>query len=111
MKKAKLEASPKPVKQTKKAPVKLTAAKPKTGCTFVWHKTPDAQKVLLAGDFTNWNLFPMEKSNGKFQASLELPPGEYRYKFVVDGIWYSDPSAEESMVNEYGTRDSLIRVE
>jgi len=103
--------TPKKAKTAKTRATTTTASKQKAGCLFKWHQTPDAKEVLLAGDFTNWNPLPMTKNNGMFHTSVKLPPGEYRYKFVVDGIWHSDPAAEESMINEYGTRDSLMRVE
>ena len=111
MKMTKPIITPKKTKTAKTGTTTTTASRQKTGCLFQWQKTPEAKEVLLAGDFTNWTLLPMKKNNGTFHASLELPPGEYRYKFVVDGIWHSDPDAKESMINEYGTRDSLVRVE
>lgn len=63
--------------------------------TFTWHNTPDAQKVYLVGDFNEWDTQaePMTKRKGQFSKSLKLAPGQYQYKFVVDGEWKVDPAA------------------
>jgi hypothetical protein len=54
---------------------------------------PGAKSVFLVGDFNNWNptLEQMYSVDGKFEVSLYLLPGIYRYKFVVDGTWVVDP--------------------
>jgi hypothetical protein len=54
---------------------------------------PGAGDVYLVGDFNNWNatLEGMDKTDGTFEVYLFLLPGTYRYKFVVDGEWTTDP--------------------
>ncbi len=56
-------------------------------------KAPPGSSVYLAGDFNNWNptLEMMNEVNGRYEVRLFLVPGSYRYKFVVDGKWISDP--------------------
>lgn len=71
----------------------------------------DARQVSLAGSFSDWKPVRMSKRRGRFQASLLLAPGAYQYKFMVDGEWKHDPAAEESVVNEFGTLNSVVRVE
>jgi len=78
--------------------------------TFEWNSNLKAKKVSLAGSFNNWTPIAMPKRKGKFQTSLELAPGEYRYKFIVDGEWQHDPAAEQSVPNEFGTLNSIVRV-
>ena len=54
---------------------------------FVCHAL-DAQDVLLAGSFDGWDpqATPMQpRGEGTWRAELELAPGLYEYKFVVDG--------------------------
>jgi hypothetical protein len=54
---------------------------------------PGVSKVALAGNFNNWNpdeLF-MVKIKGGWQLPYVLAPGNYEYKFIVDGEWISDP--------------------
>jgi len=75
---------------------------------------PGAKKVLLAGDFTDWEASArkMTKKPGRsavFSTSLSLAPGSYEYKFIVDGEWREDPAAE-SRRNSFGTRNAVITV-
>ena len=59
---------------------------------------PDARKVNLAGSFNAWNsgeLFMLKDSTGWFLPYV-LAPGNYEYKFIVDGNWIPDPAAEFS---------------
>lgn len=80
---------------------------------FSYNVKPDAKQVFLVGDFNNWNqrTDPMVKRRGAFEKSKQLAPGEYQYKFVVDGEWYPDPAAEKQIPNKYGTLNSVVRVE
>jgi len=75
---------------------------------------PRAKEVLLVGDFTNWQAKPlmmdrMKPRSRTFAAAVNLPPGTYEYKFIVDGEWVADPKAD-SVLNEYGTGNSVITV-
>jgi len=53
-----------------------------------------AQQVSLVSDFNNWNMFgtPLAKTADGWECRLELLPGKYLYKFIVDGDWTADPS-------------------
>ncbi len=54
---------------------------------------PDAREVSLAGDFTDWqnNAIPMRhEGNGWWTTRLSLDAGEYRFRYVADGQWYTD---------------------
>ena len=69
--------------------------------------------VSLAGDFNNWNpqRHPMRLVGGNnYQTKITLPPGTYRYKFVVDECWIHDAGAEAQEWNEHGTLNSVVRV-
>lgn len=49
-------------------------------------EAPDASSVFLVGTFNDWNMrsTPMDRgADGEWTAVLQLPPGEYEYKFVV----------------------------
>jgi 1,4-alpha-glucan branching enzyme len=66
---------------------------------------PDAQSVLLAGDFTGWQQAPLKlkKSNGGvWKKTVSLPPGRYEYRLLVDGQWQDDPSCNERQANQFG---------
>ena len=65
----------------------------------------------MAGDFTNWKqrLFT-KKSHGDWNITVELMPGKYYYKYVVDNIWIRDPNNPKSEPDKYGGRRSIIEV-
>lgn len=81
--------------------------------TFICDLQRDPRQVFLAGDFNQWQLQTnrMTKSkDGSYRTIVKLPPGEYQYKFVVDGRWRNDPQAKSQVMNRYGTLNSVIRV-
>lgn len=73
-----------------------------------------AKKVYLVGDFNNWSPLadPLKDMNGDGHWSLfyPLPPGTYRYKFVVDGRWVPDPSNPDSEPDGFDGINSVVRV-
>jgi 1,4-alpha-glucan branching enzyme len=74
---------------------------------------PTAKKVSLTGSFDNWdiNAHPAKKdSKGSWSAKLNLKPGRYEYKFVVDGSWVNDPACKSSVANAFGSQNSVIEV-
>ena len=54
---------------------------------------PGAQNVFLAGNFNNWNPndIRMKRADSLWEAVYYLGPGNYEYKFIVDGEWILDP--------------------
>ncbi len=40
-----------------------------------------------------------------------LDAGDHQYKFVADGVWLSDPSSGNQVLNPFGTFNSIVRVE
>ncbi|MBI4721124.1 MAG: hypothetical protein HY770_07900 [Chitinivibrionia bacterium] len=78
--------------------------------TFIWPLVKDAREVCIAGDFNAWTPLPMTRLYDCFQTVVDLAPGEYQYKFIVDGEWKLDPSTEEEIHNELGAANSIIRV-
>ncbi len=77
-------------------------------------QAPGANTVALAGDFNNWQpeATPMERNGdgASFVALLPLPPGRYRYRYVVDGQWKSDPNNEYVESNPFGELNSVVEV-
>jgi len=75
---------------------------------------PNAREVFVVGDFNNWKMdqaSKLEKSeSGEWEKSFYLLPGEYRYKFVADGLWFWDPQNPEKEPNPYGDFDSVFKV-
>jgi 1,4-alpha-glucan branching enzyme len=87
-------------------------ANPDNSSVFVCKLNPDAKEVYLAGEFNDWDTRAdrMVKRKGEFRKTLRLAPGEYQYRFIVDGQWHSHPSAAAEVPNEFGTTNSIIRV-
>ena len=74
---------------------------------------PGAREVYVAGDFNSWRIGEesrLEKKNGVWVKTISLPPGRYRYRFVVDGKWMDDPNNPMKEKNPYGELDSLLNV-
>jgi 1,4-alpha-glucan branching enzyme len=73
---------------------------------------PAASSVLLVGDFTHWQKGPvtLRKSPDGIWHTVSLPPGEYHYRFLVDGEWRDDPECTLRMPNPFGTHDAVVRV-
>ncbi|KAK4358148.1 hypothetical protein RND71_023758 [Anisodus tanguticus] len=75
---------------------------------IVWHNS--ASEVLLTGSFDGWTTQrKMEKTRtGVFSVSLQLYPGSYEIKFIVDGIWKVDPL--RPIVHSNGHENNLLIV-
>jgi len=41
---------------------------------------------------------------------LLLAPGRYQYKFIVDGDWIADPTAQNNVPNEHGSLNLVVEV-
>lgn len=70
-----------------------------------------AKEVVLAGDFNQWesNKHKMKKNaEGSWSRTLILPPGQYEYKFLVDGKWKEDPRNPQVCSNCFGSINSVI---
>jgi hypothetical protein len=48
--------------------------------------------------------------DGTWSATLVLEPGNYLYKFVVDGKWMEDPNNPEKASDDYGGYNSVLTV-
>ena len=75
---------------------------------------PIAQDVQIAGDFSNWepveNIMVQQKENKIWKGAVQLKPGKYQYKFIVDGEWKIDPCNPEVMTSNTGVCNSLLIV-
>lgn len=74
---------------------------------------PGARYVQVAGDFNHWvpeDFVPSVKGEGIWRKLYHLPPGIYKYKFIVDGDWIVDPHNPRVESNPYGGTDSILEV-
>ena len=71
-------------------------------------------RVSIAGDFNNWNpaSTPMNRHEelGVWQACVDIPPGRYRYRLVIDGQWVKDPYNPTTETNPFGELNSVLEV-
>jgi hypothetical protein len=75
-------------------------------------KAPGADKVILSGSFNNWSNEgnQLDKKDSLWQETLELKPGYYYYRFLVDSLWTHDPANDWKIGS--GSKDyiSVIKV-
>lgn len=60
---------------------------------FIIYDT-EATKIEVAGSFNQWTpqpLFRNPSDAGMWGARFDLLPGEYQYKYLIDGQWTMDP--------------------
>ena len=62
-----------------------------TATDFSWSGT--ATSVQVSGEWDDWaERTNLSENNGQWSASLEIDPGMYCYKLIVDDNWIFDPS-------------------
>lgn len=89
----------------------IQASFPPRRVTFV---VPDRGQLSLAvaGEFNGWDgtSLAMTRRDGAWVLELELQPGVYQYKLVLDGRhWILDPDAD-TVPTPHGELNSLLRV-
>jgi hypothetical protein len=52
-----------------------------------------ARSVFISGSFNGWSTSgtPMRRAGKGWIVDMELAPGKYSYKYIVDGRWTTDP--------------------
>jgi hypothetical protein len=72
----------------------------------------DASVVALSGSFNAWNQSQLlfARDEGGWVCRVDLDPGVYRYKFIVDGDWLLDPSNPETAEDEAGNVNNVLEV-
>ena len=92
--------------------VELPAPSLKGETVFRLKGYADASLVVLTGTFNNWNqsqlLFAREE--GGWVCRIDLDPGVYQYKFIVDGDWLLDPSNPQTAEDEAGNVNNVVEV-
>ena len=76
-------------------------------------KAPHAARVQLAGDFNGWVLDGNDMSpvGRVWKKVVRLPPGRYQYRYVVDGVWQSDPLNPTVEPTPWGGYNSILVVD
>ncbi|MEL6539057.1 MAG: glycogen-binding domain-containing protein, partial [Bacteroidota bacterium] len=83
------------------------------GSKFILKGHQDAKFVSIGGFFNGWNVWdmPLKKTDQGWEGTLDLPPGRYPYKFIVDGVWTMDPNNTDTEDDGYGNTNSLLIVQ
>ena len=82
------------------------------GVEFTYYD-PAAFSVSVAGSFNNWdvNATPLVKDEeGTWRVVVQLEPGDYEYKFLVDGEWKEDPQNDQSRPNGFGSYNNVVNL-
>jgi chromosome partitioning protein len=76
-----------------------------------------AHDVRIAGDFNGWvpdkgvrSLIEAQGTGRVWTKILQLPPGTYEYRYVVDGEWREDPENPDVTISSVGGRNSVLVV-
>ncbi|MEW5846885.1 MAG: glycogen-binding domain-containing protein [Bacteroidota bacterium] len=79
---------------------------------FTLNAFPNAQKVMLAGSFNNWNPneLRLKKSENGWEISMFLREGTHAYKYIVDNIWVLDPANNDIRPDGRGNINSFIGI-
>ena len=75
---------------------------------------PNAEVVLLVGDFTEWEKSPLRltrETRGLWQTqATSLSVGLHAYKYIVDGVWQVDPHNPNRYTDGYGGFNSTFLI-
>lgn len=76
------------------------------------YEAPEAKEVLVSGSFSGWQeSYKMKKDrSGFWKTIIQLEPGRYEYRFLVDGEWRNDPRSSHRISNEFGSENDVIEV-
>jgi hypothetical protein len=110
-------AAPKPAPAPKEMMPKPAAPKseqqhmPMTKPVTFTIDAPYGWEVSLAASFNRWEPQPMVKdADGMWRLTVNLSPGTYQYRFLVDTEWKDDPGNNQRVPNEYGSYNSVVTV-
>ena len=73
-------------------------------------KFRSSEIVKIAGDFNSWQPQEMEREGEEWRCLLDLPAGQYAYKYFIKGEWVLDET-KKSSENEDGARNNVINVQ
>jgi CubicO group peptidase (beta-lactamase class C family) len=90
--------------------INLSAPSLQGNTTFRLKGYPAAKIVNLAGTFNEWkpSSIVCGKEGAEWICRVELKPGKYLYKFIVDGHWITDPANPTIEDDGRGNSNSVI---
>ena len=92
--------------------VELPPPSLKGNTTFRLKGYADASVVVLAGSFNGWNQsqFLFGREGDEWVCRIDLDPGVYQYKFVVDGNWLLDPANPDTAEDDAGNVNNVLEI-
>ena len=110
-----LSLTPPPEQSVERAPAEAQGGPSRE--VVVQYRDPSASDVRIAGDFNGWvpdknvrSLVQAEGVERVWTKILQLPPGTYHYRYVVDGEWREDPDNPQAEPGPVGGRNSVLVV-
>ena len=90
----------------------LPAPSLKGNTTFRLKGYPNARIVAVAGSFNTWNQSQVlcGREGEEWICRMDLTPGKYTYKFIIDGDWILDPDNPTTEDDERGFTNSVVVV-
>ena len=81
------------------------------GCVEFWFFRRDARDVRIVGDFDppgDGGLAMAGGPDGWWRAKVALAAGEYRFRYVADGVWYTDYASNGIEISKLGVNSVLV---
>ncbi len=103
------------MKSKTKVAEKAVSAKPRNKRVVFTVRAEPGSEVSISGDFNNWcpegRVMADKKRNGHYTVAMNLAPGIYEYKFIINKTWCVDPACKDWVPNSFGTLNSVLHVE
>jgi 1,4-alpha-glucan branching enzyme len=91
---------------------KFLKSKPVCQVTFQLPADIEAKKVVVVGEFNDWDASatPLKKVKSFWKTTLELEQGhEYQFRYLVNGQeWHNDEAADNYVPNYIGGDNSVV---
>jgi len=77
---------------------------------FILPEHNEAEEVLISGSFNGWSTsgLPLERTSDGWVIEINLSPGKYLYKFIVDGNWINAPGNSLGENDGWGGKNSVF---
>jgi 1,4-alpha-glucan branching enzyme len=81
------------------------------GTVEFWFYRKGVRQVRVVGDFADWRgggLDMCDRGDGWWRLSTRLDSGEYRFRYVADGQWYTDYASNGIEMDKAGVNSLLV---
>lgn len=73
-------------------------------------EAPEAERVVLLGDFSGWEPVEMARRDGVWTATIRARSGVYHFGFRVDGEWHVPETAGGRVSDDWGRVNATLVV-